>query len=160
MDEPTVEAVREVGATGASAVFVVGPEHDVVREQLRAAVEELRECLLASIGVERVLLLDPHPGELHSLLLDLLVPLSLLGLELRQLVPGRLPFLAGSDRVLRHRFLLLVDLGRSRESDILRRSDATVQGVGPRLRGKLIGAGHQRRFATWYGVGSMSIFAP
>ena len=44
---------------------------------------------------------------LQPLLFDLLVALSLLGLELRQLVPRRLPFLAGAHRVVRHLIVLL-----------------------------------------------------
>jgi hypothetical protein len=40
------------------------------------------------------------------LLLDLLVALRLLGLELRELVPGRLPFVPSTDAVLGHLFLL------------------------------------------------------
>src|ERR671931_1618757 len=115
VDERTVEAVPEVGAAGAGTVFVVGPEHDVVGEELRAAVEQLREGLLALLGVELVLLLDRHPRELEPLLLDLLVSLRLLGLELRELIAGRLPFLASSDLVLRH--LLFLPLGnRSRHA--------------------------------------------
>ena len=34
VDERTVEAVPEVGAARAGTVLVVGPEHDVVREEL------------------------------------------------------------------------------------------------------------------------------
>src|SRR5205807_6818140 len=87
---------------GAGAERVVGAEHDVVGEQLRAAVEELVEGLLSVLGVERVLLLDRHPGEIATLALDLLVPLGLLGLELGELVAGHLPFLAGSSSVFGH----------------------------------------------------------
>src|SRR5207249_5385597 len=60
------------------------------------------EALLALLGVELVLLLDRDPGEIATLALDLLVSLRLLGLELRELVPGRLPFLAGSNGVFWH----------------------------------------------------------
>src|SRR3954452_14970171 len=102
VDERAVEAVGQAGAAGTGAERVVGAEHDVVGEQLRASVEELRERLLAVLGVEHVLLLDRHPRELATLALDLLVPLSLLGLELRELIPGCLPLLARSDLVFRH----------------------------------------------------------
>src|SRR5207253_7036665 len=50
-------------------------------------------------------------------LLDLLVPLRLLGLELGELVPGRLPFLAGSDSVFGHLFSLRADSSRSHRPD-------------------------------------------
>jgi hypothetical protein len=39
----------------------------VVDEQLGAPVEKLDERLLTVVGVEAVLLLHPHPGELASL---------------------------------------------------------------------------------------------
>src|SRR5207237_232796 len=51
---------------------------------------------------ELVLLLDRDPGEIATPSLDLLVSLRLLGLELGELVPGHLPFLAGSNPVFRH----------------------------------------------------------
>jgi len=102
VDERAVEPVGQAGAARARAERVVRAEHDVVGEELRAPVEELGERLLAVLGVELVRLLDRDPGKRESLLLDLLVSLSLLGLELRQLLPGRLPFLPRSDRVLGH----------------------------------------------------------
>src|SRR6266545_1079644 len=102
VDERAVEPVAQVGAAGAGAEGVVGAEHDVVGKQLRAPVEELGEGLLAVLGVELVLLLDRDPGEIEALSLDLLVSLRLLGLELGELVSGRLPLLAGSDLMFRH----------------------------------------------------------
>src|SRR5512133_1818622 len=109
MDERAVEPVPEAGATGAGAERVVGPEHDVVGEQLRASVEELGERFLAVLGVELVLLLDRDPREIETPSLDLLVLLRLLGLELGELIPGGLPFLTGSDLVLRHLHLLQLE---------------------------------------------------
>src|SRR6266511_1657328 len=50
---------------------------------LCAAVEALGQGLLPILGVELVVLLPRPPGKRESLLLDLLVLLSLLGLELR-----------------------------------------------------------------------------
>jgi hypothetical protein len=58
-----VQPVGQAGAAGAGAERVVGPEHDVVGEQLRAPVEQLGQRLLAVLGVELVLLLDRHPGQ-------------------------------------------------------------------------------------------------
>ena len=98
-----VELIPEVRAPGAGADLVVGPEHDVVGEQLRAPVEELGERLLPVLGVELVLLLHRDPGKLTPLLGHLLAELGVLGLELRELVASRLPFLAGSDLVVGHR---------------------------------------------------------
>ena len=103
VDAPTVELVRQARAPGTRALRIVGPVHDVVGEELRAAVEEVGERLLPVLGVEDVLLLHRNPRKLHPLALDLLVSRSRLGLELRQLVTGCLPFLPGSDLVFRHR---------------------------------------------------------
>src|SRR5207237_6942254 len=85
-----------------------------------APVEALGEGLLAVLGIELVLLLDWDPWELETLSLDRLVSRRLLGLELRELVPGRLPFLAGSDLVFRHPTSLR-RTQRSRASRIHRR---------------------------------------
>ena len=86
-----------------SAALVIGAEHDVVGEKLRAPVEELGERLLPVLGVELVLLLHGNPRKLTSLFGHFLAELGLLGLELRKLVASRLPFFAGSDCVLGHR---------------------------------------------------------
>src|SRR5437870_5252967 len=114
VDERAVEPVAQAGAAGAGAERVLRAEHDVVGEQLRAPVEELGERLLAVLGVELVLLLDRDPREIETPCLDLLVSLRLLSLELGELVPGRLPFLAGSGLLLRHLISLQSEIERSR----------------------------------------------
>src|SRR6185295_7253488 len=103
-------------------------------------VEELRECLLAVLGVELVFLLDRDPGEIESLALDLLVSLRLLCLELCELVPRRLPFLAASNLVFRH----LSSFHRAFEPNPS--PDRTIQGLLMRLAAsqKLIGLGLSR----------------
>src|SRR5215217_8370907 len=98
-----VELVAEVRAPRAGADLVIGPEHDVVGEELRAPVEELGKGLLPVLGVELVLLLDGHPGKPAPLLGHPLAELRVLGLELREFVASRLPVLAGSDLLLGHR---------------------------------------------------------
>src|SRR5215213_2196781 len=98
-----VELIAEVGTPGAGADLVTGTEHDVVSEELRAAVEEIGEGLLAVLRVELVLLLDPDPWQPTPLLGHLLIELGVLGLELRELVASRLPLLTRCDVVLRHR---------------------------------------------------------
>ena len=55
-----VELIPQVRASGAGAELVVGPEHDVVGEKLRAPVEELGERLLA---VARCRTRTPSPPE-------------------------------------------------------------------------------------------------
>ena len=97
MHARAVELVPEARASGARAELVIGAEHDVVGEELRAAVEQLGERLLPVLGVELVLLLHRNPGKLTPLLGHLLAELGVLGLELRKFVASRLPFLAGSN---------------------------------------------------------------
>src|SRR4051812_47659070 len=99
------ELIAQVRTSRAGAVGVVGPEHDVVGEQLRAPVEELGERLLAVLGIEAVLLLDGNPRELTALFGHLLAELGVLGLELGQLIASGLPFLARCDLVVGHRRL-------------------------------------------------------
>jgi hypothetical protein len=60
------EAVDAVGhrRTGRAAGLVAGAEHEVVDEQLGSPVEQLDERLLTVVGVEAVVLLHRHPGQL------------------------------------------------------------------------------------------------
>src|SRR5262249_40547198 len=81
----------------------VGPKHDVVGEQLGASVEQLGQRLRPVLGVEPIVLVNRDPREPAALLGDLLAELGVLGLEPPKLVACRLPFLAGSNRVLGHR---------------------------------------------------------
>ena len=74
MGEGRVEVVGEPRASGARRL-VRRPEHQVVDEQLRAAVDQL-ERLLAVLGVERVLLVDSNPRQILPLLRNLLVQLG------------------------------------------------------------------------------------
>ena len=64
--EHAVEAVRRRRA-GRAARRVVRPEHEVVDDELRAAVEQLRQRAFAILGVEAVLLLQRDPRELTAL---------------------------------------------------------------------------------------------
>src|SRR3954465_1013388 len=98
-----VQLIAEVGTPGAGAELVIGPEHDVVSEKLRAPVEEIGEGLLAVFGVELVLLLHADPGKPTPLLGHLLSEFGVLGLELREFVASRLPVLTGCNLVLGHR---------------------------------------------------------
>jgi hypothetical protein len=102
-----VELVPEVRAAGTGTELEVGAEHDVVGEELRAAVEELGERLLPLRGIELVLLLHRNPGKLAPLLREPPAKLGVLGLEPCQLVASGLPLLPGSDLVLGHRIVLL-----------------------------------------------------
>src|SRR5262245_14390384 len=98
-----VELIAEVRTPRAGAELVVGPEHDVVCEQLRASVEQLDEGLLPVLGVEPIILVDGDPREPTAPLGYLLAELGVLILELAKLIASRPPLLAGSNRVLGHR---------------------------------------------------------
>src|SRR5436190_17374151 len=102
MDARAVELIAQVRAPRTGAELVIGPEHDVVGEELRAAVEELGERPLPVLGVEPILLLHRDPGKPASLLGHPLAELGVLGLEPRKFIASRLPFLAGSDLVRGH----------------------------------------------------------
>jgi hypothetical protein len=67
--EQAVDAVGHRRA-GRAAGLVARAEHEVVDEQLGSPVEQLGERLLTVVGVEAVLLLHRHPGQLASLLRD------------------------------------------------------------------------------------------
>ena len=98
MDGPGVVGVRTRRA-GRAARRVVRAEHEVVDEELRAPVEELGQRLRPLVRLERVLLLDRHPGQLSTLPRELVAEARELFLPLEQLDPGRPPLLAGSEPV-------------------------------------------------------------
>src|SRR5438105_6389240 len=98
MDARGVELIAQVRTAGAGTELVIGPEHDVVGEELRAPVEELGERLLPVLGVELVLLLHWNPGKLTPLLGHLLSERRVLGLELCKFIASRLPFLGRANR--------------------------------------------------------------
>src|SRR5919109_4716804 len=106
VDEGAVEVVGEARATRARSA-VARPEHDVVGEQLRAPVEELRQGLRSFVGREAVVLLDRNPGQLLPLARELLAALRMLVLALEQLATRREPLLTRCHLVIRHRIRLL-----------------------------------------------------
>src|SRR5947208_10936882 len=67
MDEAAVEVIGRHRATGAP-LRPFRAEHEVIDDQLAAAVEEVRERLLSAVRPrEDIALLDPLPGELAAL---------------------------------------------------------------------------------------------
>jgi hypothetical protein len=80
----------------------------VVDEQLRSSVEQLGERLLAVVGIEAVLLLHTHPGQLASLQRELVAEPGVLLLAYQQPLASREPFLACSDLVVSQLSLLQV----------------------------------------------------
>ena len=95
----SVSAIEE--QTGQPAVRRAA-EHEVVYEQLRAAVEEIGERLRAVLGLEPVVLLDRDPGQLAPLAGQLVAAPDELLLLLQQLVALGLPLLLRADPVLGH----------------------------------------------------------
>ena len=59
------EAVKAVcyGRAGRTPCCVVGPEHEMVDEELRAASEEIRQRGSAFVRIESIVLVDPNPRQ-------------------------------------------------------------------------------------------------
>jgi hypothetical protein len=110
MRQRAVEVVGDERTAGASRRVVVDAqadaEHEVVDEQLRAALEQLGERPRTAVGLEGVLLVEPDPGKLAPGARDLVTAAEMLLLG-RQKGPARgQPLLAGRGPVLRHPVLL------------------------------------------------------
>src|ERR1019366_7086400 len=101
VDDGAVEAVRDRRA-GRASCRVVGPEHEVVDQELRASSEQLGERRRALVGLEPVLLVDTYPRQFLALLCQLVSASGqrLLGLE--QLEAGREPLFTCSGFVVGH----------------------------------------------------------
>src|SRR5207302_4742887 len=96
-----VEAVRDRRA-GRAAGSVVGPEHEVVDEELRAPSEEVRQRGAPLVGLESILLVDPHPRQLLPPPRQVVAAPRELLLGLEQIEPGREPLFTCPGSVLRH----------------------------------------------------------
>jgi len=106
MGDGAVDMIGHERAARAGRI-VVGAEHEMKHEQLRAPVEELRERLRAFVGLEAVGLLDGYPWQFLSLARELVTPPRELLLALEQRGPGGEPLFAGSHFVLCHYVSLL-----------------------------------------------------
>src|SRR5688500_10827539 len=102
MEEDAVERVRDRRA-GRTPRLEVGPEHEVVDDQLRAPAEQVFERSAPLVGLEPVLLVDPDPGQLLPPPRQLVAPPCKLLLGLQQLEPRCTPFFTCSGLVLGHR---------------------------------------------------------
>jgi hypothetical protein len=96
-----VEVVGDHRAPDAAGV-PVGAEHEVVDEQLRASVEELREGLGPVVGLERVRLVDSHPWQLAAHARELVAAPGVFLLEPQQLNACRSPLFTRSGLASRH----------------------------------------------------------
>src|SRR5881394_4658190 len=99
MDRVRIDGVGDRGADGA-ARLIRRAEHEVVDEQLRPTVEELGERLRPGLGLEAVVLLYRHPGELSPLARQLVAAARELLLLREQLLAGRIELLLCADVVL------------------------------------------------------------
>jgi hypothetical protein len=91
--DDAIEVIADEGAPGASRVLLVDPipeaDHEVVDEQLGAAVEEVRQGLGPVLGLEAVVLLDWNPGQLLALPCELVPAPHVLLLSIEQLLAAR-----------------------------------------------------------------------
>src|SRR5260370_20561530 len=102
MNGEAFEPVRDRRA-GRAPRLVVGPEHEVVDEELRAPSEEVFERGAPLIGLESILLVDPDPRQrLASPRQFVAAPRQLL-LLLEQPEPRGQPLFTCPDHVSRHR---------------------------------------------------------
>src|SRR5262249_30048220 len=101
VDDGAVEAVRDRRA-GRTPCRVVGPEHEVIDEELRASSEEIGEGRRALVGLEAVLLVDSNPGQLLPPPRQFVAAPRQPLLRLEQLQPGRKPLLTCCDLVIGH----------------------------------------------------------
>src|SRR5688572_23924799 len=101
-----VETVRDRRA-GGTARLVVGSEHEVVDEQLRAPSEEILQRRAAVVGLEGVVLVDPDPRQLLPLPRHCIAAMRQLLLGLEKVKARREPVFPCSGHVCRHRSSLL-----------------------------------------------------
>src|SRR5207248_10306544 len=92
---------------GRTARRVVGPEHEVVDEELRAPSEQIRQRGAPLVGLEAILLVDPDPWQLLPPPRQLVALPRQLLLRLEQLEPRCEPLCTRPGLVLRHRCSLL-----------------------------------------------------
>src|SRR5205807_3136408 len=87
---------------GRTSRCVVGPEHEVVDEELRAPLEEVCQRGAPVVGLECVLLVDPDPRQLLPSPRQLVAAPRQLLLRLKQLEPRCEPLFTCPGHMLRH----------------------------------------------------------
>jgi hypothetical protein len=90
------EAIEPVGdhRAGRTASLVIGSEHEVIDEKLRASAEKVLERGHAIVGVESVGLVDLHPRQLLTAPRHFVAEPCHLFFAVEQLEPGAQPFIA------------------------------------------------------------------
>src|SRR5436190_18851634 len=131
MREHPVEAVGRRRA-GRTASRVAGPEHEVVDDQLRAPVEQLRECARAFARIEAIHLLHLYPRQLASQFRQLVTEPGVLLLPSEQRLSRGQPPLACSDLVITHRWPPLVRASKARRATHRSRWSFSPGSVTPR----------------------------
>jgi hypothetical protein len=101
------EAVEAIGDRRASRTTrgVVGPEHEVVDQELRAPFEQIRQRSTSIVGLEPVVLVDADPRELLTPPRQLVVAACELLLRRQQLEPLCQPLFTCSCPVRGHRLI-------------------------------------------------------
>ena len=101
VDDGAIEGVRDRRAVR-TPCRVLGPKHEMIDEELRTSSEESGKGRWALVGLEVVLLVDPHPGQSLSLARQSVAAprQRLLGLE--QLQPSRKSLFTCADLVIGH----------------------------------------------------------
>src|SRR5262245_12237244 len=101
MHRESVEAVRD-RRTRRTSRRVVGPEHEVINEELRAPAEEIRQRGIPLFGLESIRLVNPHPWQLLTLLGQRVAAPRKILLGLQECQSRRQPLFTCSRHVCRH----------------------------------------------------------
>src|SRR6185503_14158410 len=102
VNRESVEAVGDRRARRAAG-GVVGSEHVVIHQELRAPAKQVSQRGLSFLSLESVILVDPHPRQFPSLARQIVAAASVLLLGGEQLDPRSQPLFAGSGLLLSHR---------------------------------------------------------
>src|SRR5262249_54942749 len=123
---------------------VVGSEHKVIDEKLRAPFEEVHQRGAALICLEAVLLVDPNPRQLLPLKCQLVAALRELLLRVEQFEPRCEPLFASPGVVRCHRSCLLPVVALAAKSGPL---DAEYRKIErrPDIRGSKCGYAFRRK---------------
>ena len=103
----SVEAVRDRRA-GRAAGGVVGSEHEVVDEELRAPTEEVCQRGAPLVGLEAISLIDRHPRQVLPLARQLVAAAREFLFGLEQFQSCLQPFFVCAGLVCRHCLFLLL----------------------------------------------------
>ena len=104
MNECAIDVIGKK-RTARAAFAPVRAEHEMVCDQLTAAVEQLRQRTAALRTFEHIRLVDEHPGELTPRGTDLIAQVGQFPLFLQKSLARGQPLVAGYDRIVLHRLL-------------------------------------------------------